>query len=58
MCIERDHHLQTMAACQKVFMLWLKGKGRSPQTWETIIKVLEEAELSEMASDLKVILGV
>ena len=56
--IGRDHHLQTMDACRKVFMFWLAGRGRSPQTWETIIKVLEEAELSEMASDLKVVLGV
>ena len=58
MSIGRDHHLQTMDACRKMFMLWLEGKGRSPQTWETIIRVLEEAELLEMASDLKVILGV
>ena len=56
--IGRDHHLHAMDACRKVFIFWLEGKGRSPQTWETIIKVLEEAELSEMASDLKVILGV
>ena len=39
-------------------MLWLEGKGRSPRTWETVIEVLEEAELSEMANDLKVVLGV
>ena len=56
--IRRDQHHQTSDACREVFMSWLEGKGRSPRTWETVIEVLEEAELSEMASDLKVVLGV
>ena len=39
--------------CHEMFMEWLDGKGRSPQTWETVIIALEEAELSKVASDLK-----
>ena len=41
-----------------MFMEWLEGKGRSPKTWETVIEALEEADLSEVASDLKDVLGV
>ena len=54
--IRRDHYRRAINACQQVFMSWLQGKGRSPKTWETVIKVLEEAELTEVASDLKDVL--
>ena len=50
--IRRNEH-QAEDACRTVFMEWLEGKGRSPTTWETVIKALEEAELAEVAKDLK-----
>ena len=53
--IGRNKH-QAEDACRTVFMEWLEGKGRSPTTWETVNEVLEEAELAEVAKDLKDIL--
>ena len=40
-----------------MFSDWLEGKGRQPTTWETLIKALEEADFSEVANDLKDVLG-
>ena len=58
MCIKRDNHFQSVDACHAMFSEWLEGKGRTPTTWETVIKALEEADLGEVAQDLKEVLGV
>ena len=54
--IERDHS-KSVRACQTMFMEWLEGKGRKPITWDTLIKALGEAELSQVANDLEIALG-
>ena len=54
--IRRDHPNDCRTACSNVFSEWLEGKGRLPTTWETLIKAFEEAELSEVAADIKVTL--
>ena len=54
----RTNHRETFEACREMFIEWLEGKGRSPKTWETVIIALEEADLSEIALDLKDVLGV
>ena len=51
--IETDSNLYIEEACQTVFMEWLSGKGRMPITWETLIKALEEAGFSDLASALE-----
>lgn len=51
--IQRDQHYQTRNACRAMFIEWLRGEGRKPTTWNTLIKALEEAELSEVANDLR-----
>ena len=53
--IREDYHQQTIKACQTVFIEWLQGNGRKPTTWNTVIKALEEADLSELATDLKIV---
>ena len=53
--IGKDYHQQSQNACQTVFMEWLQGRGRKPTTWDTVIKALEEADLSELAADLKIV---
>ena len=55
--MRRDHYQQCRNACQTVFMEWLQGKGRTPTTWDTVIKALKEAELSELAADLQTVLS-
>ena len=51
--IRRSEHHQVKDACRTMFIEWLEGKGRTPTTWDTVIKALEEAELGEVAKDLK-----
>ena len=53
--IREDYHQQNVKASRTVFMEWLRGNGRKPTTWNTIIKALEEADLSELAADLKIV---
>ena len=55
--IERDHHQQSVLACQTVFGEWLEGKGCQPTSWDTLIKALREAGLSEIVSDLECVLS-
>ena len=48
-----------LGACRSVFTEWLSGKEglRTPRTWSTVIKVLQEAHLGQLADELKEILG-
>ena len=55
--IKRDCHYQAGPACQTVFSEWLRGKGRQPTSWDTLIKALREAGLPDVASDLGHVLG-
>ena len=57
-CIKKDTHYQSIDACRILFNQWLQGNGRTPITWNTVIKALEEADLSKLAGDLKIVLGV
>ncbi len=44
----RDPHY----CCWVVFNEWLKGDGREPKTWETVIQVLNEMEYTVFAKEL------
>ena len=55
-CIKKDNHYITNPSCCEMFNLWLKGNGRRPADWETLIKALREAEFSELAEDVQTIL--
>ena len=32
---------------------WIQGRGRTPVTWETLVEVLKEAGLKQLASDIE-----
>ena len=55
--IELDTHFRCREACWQVCSEWLGGAGRKPANWETLIAALNEAELSELAKDLKIIIN-
>ena len=57
MRIEEDCHFQSLKSSRRVMMEWLNGKGRQPTTWATVMKALEESELSEVARDIEVTLA-
>ena len=56
--IREDYHQQAFKACRTTFIEWLQGKGRTPTTWNTVIKALDEADLSELAGDLNIVFSV
>ena len=55
--IEKEGHSHLTDACRAVFKEWLQGNGRKPTTWNTVFKALEEADLSELAGELKIVLS-
>ena len=56
--IRNDAHHQSIDACQTVFSEWVQGKGRKPTTWNTVIKALKEADLSELSADLEIVFSL
>ena len=54
--IKEDTRQNSIPACSQVFKEWLEGKGRQPTTWETAIKAIKEAEFSEVATKLDIII--
>ena len=53
-----DSQSNTGQACCSVFGQWLEGKDglRTPRTWRTVIKVLKESDLGQLADELKEVL--
>ena len=56
--IKRDHPQQCIQAAITVFSEWIKGNGRQPSSWHTLIEVLKETRLQSVASDLENIFGM
>ena len=36
----------------EIFKLWFAGEGEQPVTWETLVEVLRDVELTTLASDI------
>ena len=56
-CISGDNHYKKIPCCREMFGEWLGGKSRQPVSWQTLITALQEADFSELASDLQVVLS-
>ena len=37
---------------QEILEQWITGKGEEPVTWGTLVEVLQDVELTELASDI------
>ena len=37
---------------QEILKQWIAGKGEEPVTWETLVEVLRDVELTDLASDI------
>ena len=37
---------------QEIFKQWIAGKGEEPVTWGTLVEVLQDVELTDLASDI------
>ena len=53
--IEKDYKSSTEEACKEMFMRWLRGEHdlASPHTWCTLVKCLNRAGLTDVASSLR-----
>ena len=51
--IEQEYGNDTEQMNQEVVENWLMGKGRDPVVWGTLIKVLYEVGLAQLASDVE-----
>ena len=42
------HHHQPLSITFEIFSRWLQGSGRDPKTWDTLITVLRDVQLSQL----------
>ena len=54
--IEHQHEDATKINLQ-IFQKWVQGKGKLPVEWSTLIEVLKDAGLSELAIEMEQILN-
>jgi len=50
--IEQRNHSQE-ASCTEIFDHWLKGNGRTPVTWKTLLETLRDCDFMQLADDLE-----
>ena len=50
--IEKELGKSALDINRQVFRLWLKGKGRQPVTWATLVAVLQDIGLARLAQDI------
>ena len=55
--IKRDHGTSCEDACTDMFQRWLRGEGKGPKTWRTIVCALEDIHDNETAVAVKQVLG-
>ena len=51
--IRNECHYNGPQIVGEIFQRWLLGQGRHPVTWRTLIEVLKNIELSELAKDIE-----
>jgi hypothetical protein len=54
--IKKDCFGDSSGACLKLFMQWMKGKGRMPVSWEVLLRALRDARYEEVAAELELAL--
>ena len=50
---EKEQMKNAVDICRQIFMWWLKGKGKQPVTWSTLVTVLQEMDLLRVIADVK-----
>ena len=51
--LERELMKNAQDINYRVFQEWLEGKGRRPVSWETLISVLEDIGLNQLAKSIR-----
>ena len=47
------HQQDTEQINVKIFHKWLNGMGLQPVTWETLVQVLKDIQLNELAKEIE-----
>ena len=55
-CIAKDYHYHSIDCCTQMMTEWLEGSGRQPATWATLIDLLKDAEMNDLAQQLVTII--
>lgn len=51
--IEREKMKNAKEINLQVFGEWVQGEGKNPVSWKTLISVLEDCELNQLATSIK-----
>ena len=51
--IAKDHPLDAEECCAQMMREWLEGRGSKPATWATLIDLLKDAEINDLAQQLE-----
>ena len=51
--IAREHHDRPIDCCTEMMQEWLKGRGRQPATWATLIDLLKNGKMNVLAQELE-----
>ena len=51
--IAREHQLRPIDCCTEMLREWLQGRGRQPATWATLIDLLKDADINDLAESLE-----
>ena len=51
--LERQHHSRATSINYEILQQWIRGSGKMPVTWETLVKVLRQIELNTLADKIE-----
>ena len=51
--IAREHQLRPIDCCTEMLREWLQGRGRQPATWATLIDLLKDTDINNLAESLE-----
>ena len=51
--IVKEHKCDAKAINWEILRNWLEGKGKKPVEWSTLVKVLNDIRLSELANEME-----
>jgi hypothetical protein len=53
--IEKEMGKKASDINREILRLWLKGQGRQPVTWATLVTVLQDIGLEKLAKDIETV---
>ena len=51
--IAQEHRGNVDTINKEILKKWLQGRGKKPVTWRTLIEVLRDSQLSELADEIQ-----